>query len=43
MDVENDFTEYTINLDKYVGKTIYLSFANLNNDKDILCIDNVLI
>lgn len=43
MDIENDFTEYTINLDKYVGKTIYLSFANLNNDKDILCIDNVLI
>lgn len=41
--VENDFKEYTLDLDPWAGKTIYLSFANLNNDKDILCINNVLI
>lgn len=41
--VEKDFTHYEYSLDEYVGKTIYLSFANLNTDKDILCIDNVLV
>lgn len=40
---EGDFTSYSLNLDKYAGKKIYLIFANLNNDKDILLIDNVLI
>lgn len=43
LDIENDFTEYSINLDRYAGKTIYIAFANLNYDKDILCIDNVLV
>ncbi|MCM1006216.1 MAG: choice-of-anchor J domain-containing protein [Prevotella sp.] len=41
--VEKDFIPFTINLDKYVGKTIYISFANLNTDKDILAIDDVLV
>lgn len=41
--IEGDFTEYSLSLDDYAGKTIYLNFANLNNDKDILCIDNILI
>lgn len=41
--IEGDFTEYSLNMDAYVGKTIYLNFANLNTDKDILCIDNILI
>lgn len=40
---EGDFTSYSINLDKYAGKKIYLIFANLNTDKDLLLIDNVLI
>lgn len=41
--IEKDFTEYTVNLDAYAGKTIYISFANLNEDKDILCLDNILV
>lgn len=41
--IEKDFTEYKLNLDPYVGKTIYISFANLNTDKDILLIDNVTV
>lgn len=41
--IEGDFTEYSLNLDEYAGKTVYLNFANLNTDKDILCIDNILI
>ena len=39
----NDFLPFTINLDAYVGKTIYISFANLDTDKDLLCVDNVLV
>ena len=42
-DIEKDFTDYEINLDSYAGKTIYISFANLNEDKDILCLDNILV
>lgn len=41
--IEKDFTDYSLNLDAYAGKTIYISFANLNNDKDILCLDNILV
>lgn len=41
--VEKDFTYYEISLDKYVGKTVYISFLNANTDKDILCIDDVLV
>ena len=41
--LEKDFTYYELSLDKYAGKTIYISFANLNTDKDILAIDNVLV
>lgn len=41
--VEGDFTEYSLNLDEYAGKTIYLNFANLNTDKDLLAIDNILV
>ncbi len=41
--VEKDFTGYEINLDAYAGKTVYISFANLNTDRDILAIDNVLV
>ncbi|MCM1319269.1 MAG: choice-of-anchor J domain-containing protein [Muribaculaceae bacterium] len=39
----NDWIPFTINLDEYVGKTIYISFANLNTDKDLLCVDDVLV
>ncbi len=42
-DVENDFIEYSLDLDPWAGKTIYLNFANLNDNKDILCINNVLV
>lgn len=42
-DIEKDFTEYEVNLDAYAGKTIYISFANLNEDKDVLCLDNILV
>lgn len=41
--IELDFTQYELNLDAYAGKTIYLSFANLNDNKDILCLDDILI
>ena len=40
---DDDFLPYELNLDAYAGKTVYLSFANLNEDKDILCIDDVII
>lgn len=40
---ENDFTNYTLSLDDWAGKTVYISFANLNDDKDILCLDNILV
>ena len=39
--IEGDFTTFTVPLDQYAGKTIYLNFANLNTDKDILCLDNI--
>lgn len=42
-DIELDFIPYELNLDKYAGKTVYISFANLNTDKDIICIDDVLV
>ena len=38
-----EFTTYSVNLDAYAGKTVYISFANLNNDRDILALDNVLV
>lgn len=41
--VEGDFTQYSVYLDDYAGKTIYLNFANLNTDKDLLVIDNILV
>lgn len=39
----NDWQSFSIDLDKYVGKTVYISFANLNTDKDLLCIDDILV
>lgn len=42
-DAEGDFTEYNVDLDPWAGKTIYLSFANRNNDSDIVCINDVLV
>lgn len=45
-DIENcdgEFITCTVNLDEYAGKTVYISFANRNYDKDILAIDNVLV
>lgn len=41
--LEGDFTEYTLSLDEYAGKTIYLNFANLNTDRDLLALDNILV
>ena len=41
--VKDDFQHYEYDLDAYKGKTIYISFANLNTDKDILVMDNVLV
>ena len=41
--VEGDFTEYSVNLDEYAGKTIYINFANLNTDRDLLALDNILV
>ncbi len=38
-----DFTNYQFPLDRWAGKTIYVNFANLNDDKDFLAIDNVVI
>ena len=40
---EGDFTHYEVNLDEWAGKTIYIAFANLNDTKDFLAIDNVLV
>lgn len=39
----DDFTTFTLSLNKYAGKTIYINFANLNNDRDILALDNVTV
>lgn len=41
--LEGDFIPYELNLDPWTGKTIYINFANLNEGRDILAIDNVLI
>lgn len=38
---EDDFTHYEFNLDDYVGKTIYINFANLNKDRHLLALDNI--
>lgn len=40
---EGDFIPFELNLDAYAGKKVYISFANLNTDKDLLCIDDVLV
>lgn len=40
-EISGDWVPYTVNLDEYAGKTIYLNFANLNEDKDILALDNI--
>lgn len=40
---EGDWTHYELSLDEWVGKTIYIAFANLNYDKDILAMDNILV
>lgn len=37
----DEWTHYAVPLDKWAGKTVYLCFVNQNNDKDLLCIDNV--
>lgn len=42
-DIENDFEHFSIGLDDYIGKRIWIAFANLNEDRDILAIDNVLV
>lgn len=39
--IEGDFKAYEISLDEYAGKTIYINFANLNTNRDLLLIDNV--
>lgn len=41
--IEGDFLHYSLSMDPWAGKKVYLSFANLNENNDILCIDNVLI
>lgn len=38
---EGDWTHYTMSLDEWAGKKIYVNFVNRNDDKDILCLDNV--
>lgn len=38
-----EFTRYELNLDPWVGKTVYIVFANLNYKKDFLAIDDVLV
>lgn len=40
---DGEFTSYTVNLDAYAGKTIYINFANLNTDKQLLALDNILV
>lgn len=43
-DVAGDWQNtYTLNLDPWSGKKIYIAFANLNNDKDLIAIDNVIV
>lgn len=41
--IEKDFIPYELSLDPWIGKTIYINFANLNTDKDLLLLDNVLV
>lgn len=38
---EGDWIHYSFSLDQFAGKEIHLNFANHNEDKDILCLDNV--
>lgn len=38
---ENDWTHYSVSLDRWAGKTIYLNFVNQNFDKELLLIDNI--
>lgn len=40
---EDDWTHYTMSLDQWAGKTVYVNFVNRNDDKDVLCLDNVKI
>lgn len=39
--MDGEFTRYSYSLDEYVGKTIYICFVNENEDKNILCVDNI--
>lgn len=41
--IEGDFIPFEVDLTPWAGKTIYINFANLNEDRDILAIDNVLV
>ena len=37
----DEWTHYTMSLDKWAGQTVYINFVNQNTNRDILCIDNV--
>lgn len=41
--MDGDFSTFEVSLDRFAGKTIYIAFSNLNTDKDILAIDNVVV
>ncbi len=38
-----DFARFTYSLDQWAGKTIYINFANLNEDADVVAIDNLIV
>lgn len=39
--LEDEWTNYVIRLEEYVGKEIYIAFANRNNDQSAVFMDNI--
>ncbi len=39
--LDGEWTDYTVKLDKYAGKNIYIAFVNNNYDQSAIFIDNV--
>lgn len=40
-EIDGDWTHATLDLSKWAGRTVYISFVNRNTDKEILCLNNV--
>ena len=40
---DNEWTEHQLSLDEYAGQSIYVAFVNDSYDKNILCIDDIIV